>query len=86
MIRGAAPCPAQPSPARGTAHLTNGVDYAWLVGLVVSGLVHLLLSRSLDVAAEQSAIDASERELRAIDIVAEAATITEQGHPDAQAP
>src|SRR5580693_5876738 len=37
-------------------HLTNGVDYAWLVGLVVSGLVYLLLSRSLDRAAEQSAI------------------------------
>ena len=28
------------------AHLTNGVDYSWLVGLVVSGLVYLLLSRS----------------------------------------
>jgi purine-cytosine permease-like protein len=46
------------------SHLTNGVDYSWLVGLVVSGLVYLLLSRSLD---EASAIDASERELRAID-------------------
>jgi NCS1 family nucleobase:cation symporter-1 len=51
-------------------HLTNGVDYAWLVGLVVSGLVYLALSRSLDVAAEQSAIDASERELQAIDAAA----------------
>ena len=53
-------------------HLTNGVDYAWLVGLVVSGLVYLLLSRSLDVTAEQSAIDVSERELKAIDEAAEA--------------
>jgi nucleobase:cation symporter-1, NCS1 family len=52
------------------SHVTNGVDYSWLVGLVISGLVYLLLSRSLNVAAEQSAIDASERELRAIDIVA----------------
>jgi nucleobase:cation symporter-1, NCS1 family len=52
------------------AHLTNGVDYSWLVGLVISGLVYLLLSRSLDVAAEAPAIDASERELRAIDAVA----------------
>jgi len=52
------------------SHLTNGVDYSWLVGLVVSGLVYLLLSRSLDVAAEASAINASERELRAIDAVA----------------
>ena len=51
-------------------HLTNGVDYSWLVGLAVSGLVYLLLSRSLDLAAEQSAIDASERELRAIDALA----------------
>ena len=50
------------------AHVTNGVDYSWLVGLVVSGLVYLLLSRSLDLAAEQSAIDASERELQAIDV------------------
>src|ERR1035438_4467486 len=50
-------------------HLTNGVDYSWLVGLAVSGLVYLLLSRSLDVAAEQTAINASERELRAIDAV-----------------
>ena len=63
------------------AHLTNGVDYSWLVGLLVSGLVYLLLSRSLDLAAEQSAIDASERELQAIDVAAEAAAITGQGHP-----
>jgi NCS1 family nucleobase:cation symporter-1 len=54
------------------SHLTNGVDYSWLVGLVVSGLVYLLLSRSLDVTAEQAAIDASERELRAIDVATEA--------------
>jgi NCS1 family nucleobase:cation symporter-1 len=67
------------------AHVTNGVDYAWLVGLVVSGLVYLILSRSLNLAAEQSAIDASERELQAID-VAEAAAIAEEGHPDGQAP
>jgi nucleobase:cation symporter-1, NCS1 family len=51
-------------------HITNGVDYAWLVGLVISGLVYLALSRSLDVAAEQSAIDASERALAAIDAAA----------------
>jgi NCS1 family nucleobase:cation symporter-1 len=46
------------------------VDYSWLVGLAVSGLVYWLVSRSLDVSAEQSAIDASERELRAIDAIA----------------
>jgi cytosine/uracil/thiamine/allantoin permease len=51
-------------------HITNGVDYSWLVGLAVSGLVYWLVSRSLDVSAEQSAIEASERELRAIDAIA----------------
>ena len=25
------------------SHITNGVDYSWLVGLAVSGLVYLLL-------------------------------------------
>jgi nucleobase:cation symporter-1, NCS1 family len=54
-------------------HVTNGVDYSWLVGLVVSGLVYWLLSRSLNLTAEQAAIEASERQLRAIDIAAEAA-------------
>ncbi|MEP7023554.1 MAG: cytosine permease [Actinomycetota bacterium] len=54
-------------------HVTNGVDYSWLVGLAVSGVAYLLLSRSLDVAAENGAIEASERELRAIDVVAESA-------------
>jgi purine-cytosine permease-like protein len=49
------------------SHVTNGVDYSWLVGLIVSGLVYLVLSRSLDLAAEQAAISASERELRTID-------------------
>ena len=48
-------------------HVTNGVDYSWVVGLLVSGLVYLVLSRSLDLAAEQQAIKASERELLAID-------------------
>jgi nucleobase:cation symporter-1, NCS1 family len=49
------------------SHVTNGVDYSWLIGLAVSGLVYLLLSRSLDVGAEQSAIDASERALQLVD-------------------
>jgi NCS1 family nucleobase:cation symporter-1 len=52
-------------------HLTNGVDYSWLVGLAVSGLVYLLLSRSINVSAEQAAIDTSERQLRMIDLAAE---------------
>jgi len=55
-------------------HLTDGVDYAWLVGLVVSGLLYLLLSRTLDREAERTAIEASDRELQAIDAAAAAAT------------
>ncbi len=54
------------------AHLTNGVDYSWAVGLLVSGVLYLALSRSLDLASEQAAIEASERELRAIDAAAAA--------------
>jgi nucleobase:cation symporter-1, NCS1 family len=53
-------------------HVTNGVDYSWLVGLVVAGLVYLVLSRSLNLGAERSAIEASERELQAIDTASEA--------------
>ena len=48
-------------------HVTNGVDYSWVVGLLVSGLVYLVLSRSLDLKSEQAAIAASERELQKID-------------------
>jgi nucleobase:cation symporter-1, NCS1 family len=53
-------------------HVTNGVDYSWVVGLLVSGLVYLVLSRSLNLAAEQAAITASERELQKIDVASEA--------------
>ena len=63
-------------------HVTNGVDYSWLVGLLVSGLVYLLLSRSLDLSAERSAIEASERELQAIDVITETAASTEHAQPD----
>jgi nucleobase:cation symporter-1, NCS1 family len=48
------------------AHLTNGVDYSWLVGLVVSGVVYFVLSRSLDLAPERAAIEASDRQLELI--------------------
>jgi purine-cytosine permease-like protein len=54
-------------------HLTNGVDYSFVVGLIVSGLLYFVLCRSLDTSAEQSAIDASDRELAAIDAAAAAA-------------
>jgi nucleobase:cation symporter-1, NCS1 family len=36
--------------------LLNGIDIAWLVGLIVSGGVYYLLSRSLDLAREESVI------------------------------
>ncbi|MDR2986995.1 MAG: cytosine permease, partial [Nocardiopsaceae bacterium] len=49
------------------SRVTNMVDYSWAVGLLVSGLLYLLLCRSLDRSSEQAAIDASERELQAID-------------------
>ena len=38
----------------------DDVDIAWLIGLVVSGLVYLLLSRSLDLTAERKAEVASD--------------------------
>ena len=41
----------------------SSVDLAWLVGLIVSGLVFLVLSRSIDRPAETAAIARSEREL-----------------------
>jgi hypothetical protein len=39
------------------ARMLEGVDIAWLVGLVVSGLTYYLLSRSIDLAAERRIID-----------------------------
>jgi purine-cytosine permease-like protein len=45
------------------AHVGDGVDYSWLIGLVVSALVYLAFSRSMDLSREQSAIEASDREL-----------------------
>ncbi|MBX8493153.1 cytosine permease [Pseudomonas cichorii] len=40
------------------ARLLGGVDFAWLVGLIVSGSCYWLFSRSLDLEAERSVIDA----------------------------
>jgi nucleobase:cation symporter-1, NCS1 family len=48
------------------AHLAHGVDYSWLVGLVVSGLIYLVASRSLDLTPERAAIEASDRALQSI--------------------
>ncbi len=43
----------------------NSVDISWIVGAVVTFVVYLLLTRNLDVAAEQTAIERSDAELRA---------------------
>ncbi|WP_375739022.1 purine-cytosine permease family protein [Pseudomonas boanensis] len=40
------------------ARLLDGVDIAWLVGLLVSGLTYFILSRSIDLEHEQRVIDA----------------------------
>ena len=43
--------------------ILQGIDVAWLVGLLVSGAVYYALSRSLDVDAEMDEVRASEQEL-----------------------
>lgn len=48
------------------AKVLHGVDIVWVVGAVVTAVVYLLLTRSLDVAAEQAAIDNSSSELRCV--------------------
>jgi len=45
----------------------NSVDVSWVVGAVVTAVAYLLLTRNLDVAAEQAAIEKSDTELRRID-------------------
>src|SRR5258708_9723990 len=46
------------------ARQLNSLDISWIVGAVVTAVVYLLLTRNLDIAAEQAAIEASDRELR----------------------
>jgi nucleobase:cation symporter-1, NCS1 family len=46
------------------ADALGGVDTAWIVGLLVGGVLYFVLSRTLDLNAERSAIELSERELR----------------------
>jgi len=43
----------------------SGVDISWIVGLIVSGTAYWLLSRSLNVRAEEGAIKASDEALDA---------------------
>ena len=44
----------------------DGVDIAWIVGLIVAGGSYWLLTRSLDVESEKRAEKESERELVAV--------------------
>lgn len=48
------------------AHRMSGIDLAWLVGLIVAGATYYVLSRSLDLDAEERVI----RTIRESDIVA----------------
>lgn len=45
------------------AQTIGGIDIAWAVGLVVSSVVYLLVSRSFDPRSERAAIAQSEREI-----------------------
>ncbi len=45
------------------ARAIGGVDISFVIGLVVSGVVYWVLSRSLDFSSEKAAIEASDREL-----------------------
>jgi purine-cytosine permease-like protein len=45
----------------------NSVDISWIVGAVVTAVVYWLLTRNLDVAAEQAAIAESNAELHRIE-------------------
>lgn len=42
----------------------DGIDTAWIVGLLVGGILYYVLSRSMDLQVEQAAIALSEAELR----------------------
>ncbi|HCU93367.1 MAG TPA: hypothetical protein DHU96_11800 [Actinobacteria bacterium] len=52
-----------PGPA---ASALSGVDISFVVGLVVAGGTYLLITRGLDLSAEQPAIERSEAELAAM--------------------
>ncbi len=55
--------PAYPAYTGFIAKHLNGVDYSIIVGLVVSGALYYLLSRSIDLRTEEPAIQASEQKL-----------------------
>jgi hypothetical protein len=41
----------------------QGIDVAWLIGLIVSGTTYYALSRSLNINAEMDKVQASEQQL-----------------------
>jgi purine-cytosine permease-like protein len=49
----------------------NSVDISWIVGAVVTAVVYWLLTRNLDVRAEQTAIAQSDAGLHQIEAAAE---------------
>ncbi|HET9896110.1 MAG TPA: hypothetical protein VFQ44_14375 [Streptosporangiaceae bacterium] len=51
-------------------HLLNDVDLSWVAGLVVSGVLYLVLSITLDTSAELAALGVSDRESQATDLAA----------------
>jgi hypothetical protein len=53
----------------------SDVDIAWIVGLIVTSVAYLLLSRSIDLRHEQPAIEASETQLAAETPERELATV-----------
>jgi NCS1 family nucleobase:cation symporter-1 len=53
------------------ANLLNSVDISWIVGAVVTAVVYLLLTRNLDVSAEQAAIESSDSQLRRMEFGAD---------------
>ena len=50
-------------------HWLQFVDISWIVGMIVGGGLYYVFSRSLDLPAEQIAIDASEKVLRETGVV-----------------
>jgi purine-cytosine permease-like protein len=47
------------------AEQISSVDIAWLVGLLVSGLLYVRLTRTVDVRDEEAAIESSQAQLAA---------------------
>jgi cytosine/uracil/thiamine/allantoin permease len=64
MVMVAGSVGAAPPPGCSLPPARRRLHYSWLAGLVVSGVVYWTLSRSLDRAREQAAIDVSDQELK----------------------